>query len=142
MVYSKISATGSYLPDRILNNQELEVMVDTSDEWITSRSGIKERRIIATNQKTSDLAINAAMDAIKSSGFDKNSIDLIIVATSTAEMIFPSTACLVQSALGLGNIPAFDLQAACTGFLYALTTADCYIKSGMANNVLVGLVTP
>ena len=137
MVYSKISATGSYLPDRILNNQELEVMVDTSDEWITSRSGIKERRIIATNQKTSDLAINAAMDAIKSSGFDKNSIDLIIVATSTAEMIFPSTACLVQSALGLGNIPAFDLQAACTGFLYALTTADCYIKSGMANNVLV-----
>ena len=137
MIYSKISATGSYLPDKILNNKELETMVDTSDEWIVSRSGIEERRISATNEKTSDLAINAALDAIYSSGFDKDKIDLIIVATSTAEMIFPSTACLVQRALKLNNTPAFDVQAACAGFMYALTTADCYIKSGMATNVLV-----
>ncbi len=137
MYYSRISATGGYLPERILTNEELEKMVETSDEWIVSRSGIKERRIIATNQKSSDLAINAALDAIKSSEFDKDSIDLIIVATSTAEMIFPSTACIVQRELGLTNIPAFDVQAACAGFMYALATADCYIKSGMATNVLV-----
>ena len=137
MIYSKISATGGYLPARVLSNRELEIMVDTSDEWIVSRSGIKERRIIATDEKTSDLAINAAMDALNSSNFNKDDIDLIIVATSTAEMIFPSTACLVQRALGLKNIPAFDIQAACAGFMYALTTADCYIKSGMATNVLV-----
>ena len=137
MIYSKISATGSYLPDKILSNKDLETMVNTSDDWIVSRSGIKERRIIDPTQQTSDLAIKAALDAITSSEFDQNKIDLIIVATSTSEMIFPSTACLVQRALKLHDIPAFDVQAACAGFMYALTTADCYIKSGMATNVLV-----
>ena len=137
MQYSKIIATGGYLPTKVLTNQELEKMVATTDEWIVSRSGIKERRIVAENETCCDLAYNAAMDAINHSGFDKTQIDLILVATSTPDMIFPSTACLLQARLGLNHIPAFDLQAACTGFIYALTTADAYIKSGMAKNVLV-----
>lgn len=137
MQYSRIIATGGYLPQKVLTNQELEQMVATTDEWIVSRSGIKERRIVAENETCCDLAYNAAMDAINHSGFDKSQIDLILVATSTPDMIFPSTACLLQTRLGLNHIPAFDLQAACTGFVYALTTADAYIKSGMAKTVLV-----
>lgn len=134
---SKIIGTGSYLPARILSNQDLEKMVETTDEWIVSRSGIKERRIVAENETTSDMAYEAAVDAIRSSNIDKSEIDLILVATSTADMVFPATACLIQKRLGITGIPAFDLQAACTGFLYAITTADAYIKSGMAKTVLV-----
>jgi 3-oxoacyl-[acyl-carrier-protein] synthase-3 len=137
MQHSKIIATGSYLPKRILTNKELETMVDTTDEWIVSRSGIKERRIVAPGEKTSDMSYHASIDAINSSNYDKSKIDLILIATSTADMIFPSTACLLQHRLGLTHIPAFDLQAACTGFLYAITTADAFIKSGMAKSVLV-----
>ncbi len=137
MIYSKIAGTGSYLPQKILTNKDLEKMVDTSDEWITERTGIKERRIADKAEKTSDMAYKAALDAIKSSNIDKSEIDLIIVATSTADMIFPSTACILQNRLGLTSIPAFDLQAACTGFMYALTTADCYIKSNLAKTILV-----
>jgi 3-oxoacyl-[acyl-carrier-protein] synthase-3 len=137
MIYSKIVATGSYLPQKILTNADLEKMVDTTDEWIVSRSGIKERRIVGANEKISDMSYHAALDAINSVNFDKNTIDLIIVATSSADMIFPSTACLLQSRLGLSHIPAFDLQAACTGFVYAMATADSYIKSKMAKTVLV-----
>jgi 3-oxoacyl-[acyl-carrier-protein] synthase III len=135
--YSKILGTGSYLPSRILSNQDLEKMVDTTDEWIVSRSGIKERRIVADNEKTSDMAYHAAIEAIKSSNIDKSEIDLILIATSSPDIIFPSTACLIQHRLSLNNIPAFDLQAACTGFMYGLTTADAYIRSGMAKTVLV-----
>ncbi|MDQ5920299.1 MAG: 3-oxoacyl-[acyl-carrier-protein] synthase [Pseudomonadota bacterium] len=137
MQYSKIVATGSYLPEKILSNHDLEKLVDTSDEWITSRSGIKQRHIVADGEKTSDMAYHAALSAINSSNFDKFNIDIIVMATSSPDMIFPSTACLLQNRLGLTHIPAFDLQAACTGFLYAITTADAYIKSGMYKTALV-----
>ena len=137
MQYSKIISTGSYLPQKILNNQELETMVDTTDEWILSRSGIKERRIADDGEKTSDMAYNAAMNAITSANYDKSKIDLILVATSTADMIFPATGCILQNRLGLTNIPAFDLQAACAGFLYGIHTADAYIRSGLAKSILL-----
>jgi 3-oxoacyl-[acyl-carrier-protein] synthase-3 len=137
MIYSKIIATGSYLPERVLSNQELEKIVDTSDEWIISRSGIKERRIIGENQSPSDMAYNAAINALESNNIDKSCIDMIIVATCTPDTIFPSNACLLQQRLKLNNIPAFDLNAACSGFLYAITMADAYIKSNMAKTVLV-----
>lgn len=137
MYNSKILATGSYLPSKILSNQDLEKMVATSDEWITSRSGIKERRIVSENETTSTMAYNAALNAIESSNIDKNKIDLIIVATTSPDQSFPSVAVMVQEKLGLNNIPAFDLQAACTGFVYALTTADAFIKSAMAKVALV-----
>lgn len=125
------------MPEKILSNHDLEQIVATSDEWIFSRSGIKERRIIAENETTSDMAYQAALDAINSSSFDKSKIDMVIVATSTTDMIFPSTACVIQDRLGLPCIPAFDMLAACTGFIYAIATADAYIKSGMAKCVLV-----
>jgi 3-oxoacyl-[acyl-carrier-protein] synthase-3 len=137
MKYSRILGTGSYLPKKILTNQDLEKMVDTSDEWITSRSGIKERHIVAENETTCDMAYQAALQAITNSGINKTEIDLIIVATATPDSVFPSTACLLQKRLGLANIPAFDLQAACTGFLYVLTTADAYIKSNMVKTALI-----
>lgn len=135
--FSKIIATGSYLPKKILTNSDLEKIVDTTDEWIYTRSGIKNRHIIADNESPSDMAFNAANDAIKSFNIDKNSIDMILVATCTPDYVFPSNACVVQNKLGINNIPAFDLNAACSGFLYAIATADNYIKSGMANTVLV-----
>lgn len=135
--FSKIIATGSYLPEKILSNQDLEKLVDTSDEWIVSRSGIKQRRIIGENESASDMAYNASIDAITSNNIDKSTIDLIIVATFTSDTVFPSNACLLQQRLGLGNIPAFDLNAVCSGFLYAIATADAYIKSGMAKTILV-----
>lgn len=138
MKYSKIIATGSYLPEHILTNQELETMVDTSDEWIFSRSGIKERHIVAPGETTSHMAYNAAIDALENGSIDKDSIDLILVATSTPDSIFPSVACLLQKNLQLQRtVPGFDLQAACTGFIYALVTADAFIKSGAAKTILV-----
>lgn len=137
MKNSKIIATGSYLPEKILTNLELEQMVATSDEWITSRTGIKQRRVIAKDQTVADLAYLAAMDAINCSGFDKNQIDLILVATTTVHNLFPSTACIIQERLGLNGVPAFDLSAACSGFIYGLTTADCYIKTSMAKTILL-----
>src|SRR3990167_1919646 len=137
MQNSKIIATGSYLPHKILSNQDLEKMVDTSDEWIVSRSGIKERHIISDNETTNTMAYSAAADAITSGNINKSSINMIIVATSTPDMVFPSTACQIQKQLQLSGIPCFDLQAACTGFIYAIATADAYIKSGMAKTILV-----
>lgn len=137
MYNSKILATGSYLPKKILSNQDLEKMVATTDEWITSRSGIKERRIAGENETTSIMAYNAALDAIESFQIDKNKIDLIIVATTTPDKLFPSVASMIQEKLGLNKIPAFDLQAVCTGFVYAIAAADAFIKSGMAKTVLV-----
>ena len=137
MQYSKIMATGSYLPNKILTNHDLEKIVNTSNEWIVSRCGIHERHIVDTQDTTTHMAYQATLNALDKCKIDKSQIDLIIVATSTPDMIFPSTACLVQNCLGLKNIPAFDLQAACSGFIYGLTTADAFIKSNMAKTVLV-----
>lgn len=137
MTYSRIAGTGSYLPERILTNAELERMVDTSDEWIVTRTGIRQRHIAADNEFTSDLAYEAALRAIEASGISHQEIDLVIVATTTPDRVFPSTACLVQARLGLGPCPAFDIQAVCSGFVYALATADNFIKSGAAKTALV-----
>lgn len=137
-LYSKIIGSGTYLPKKILSNHDLEKMVDTSDEWIVSRSGIKERRIVAEGENSGDMAYYSALEAIKSAGIDKSEIDLILLATSTPDIIFPATACILQKKLGLNNnIPAFDLQAACSGFLYAITTGDAFIRSGMYKNILI-----
>ncbi|BCM25058.1 beta-ketoacyl-ACP synthase III [Methyloradius palustris] len=137
MTFARIAGTGSYLPERILTNKELEVMVDTSDEWIVSRTGIKQRHIAADNEYASDLALHAARNAIQSAGLKAEDIDLIIVATTTPDRIFPSTACLLQDKLGISNCPAFDIQAVCSGFIYALATANSFIKTGSAKCALV-----
>lgn len=138
MIYSKIIGTGSYLPEKILTNHDLESMVDTSDEWITERTGIKKRHVAAEDETTTDLAFAAASKAIEAAGLTANDIDLIIVATTTPTRIFPSTASLLQEKLGITTgCPAFDVQAVCTGFVYALTTADKFIKSGSVKNALV-----
>ncbi|MDF7675468.1 ketoacyl-ACP synthase III [Neisseriaceae bacterium ESL0693] len=137
MHYAHILGTGSYLPDRCMSNDDLSKIVDTSDEWITSRTGIKERHIAAPEEQTSDLAVAAAQRALADAGIQANDIDLIIVATSTPDMTFPATACIVQQKLGIHGCAAFDVQAVCAGFMYALTTANAYIKSGMARKVLV-----
>lgn len=129
--------TGSYLPEKILSNHDLEKMVETSDQWIQERTGIKKRHIVADDETTTDLAFNAAVKAIEAAGIDNAQIDLIIVATTTPTRIFPSTAALVQERLGISGCPAFDIQAVCTGFVYALTVADKFIKSGTAKNALV-----
>ncbi len=135
--YSKIMGTGSYLPKKILSNKDLEIMVDTTDEWIFSRTGIRERHIAATGEFTSDLALEAAKNAIESAGIEASAIDLIIVATTTPDKIFPSVATMVQRKLGIAGCAAFDLQAVCSGFVYALATADNFIKTGAAKCVLV-----
>lgn len=137
MSYSRIAGTGSYLPKKILTNAELESMVDTTDEWIFSRTGIRERHIVAKDEFTSDLALHAARNAIDSSGISANDIDLIIVATTTPDKIFPSTAVILQNKLGIAGCPAFDIQAVCSGFVYALATADNFIKAGAAKCALV-----
>jgi len=137
MIYSRIAGTGSYLPERILTNAELEHMVDTTDEWIVSRTGIRERHIAAEDQYTSDLAVAAARQAIKAAKISEADIDLIIVATTTPDNIFPSVACNVQNKLGISRCPAFDIQAVCSGFVYALATADNFIKSGSSKCALV-----
>lgn len=137
MKYSRIAGTGGYLPQRILTNAELERMVDTTDEWIVTRTGIRERHIAADGEFTSDLAYQASLRAIESSGIRAQDIDMIIVATTTPDRVFPSTACLVQDKLGIPNCPAFDIQAVCSGFVYALGMADSFIKSGGARQILV-----
>jgi len=137
MIYSRIAGTGSFLPERVLSNQDLEKMVETTDEWIQSRTGIKKRHIIEDDQTTTDLAFFAAEKAIEAAGIANSDIDLIIVATTTPSQIFPSTASLLQEKLNISGCPAFDVQAVCTGFVYALTIADKFIKSGSAKNALV-----
>lgn len=137
MIYSRIAGTGSYLPEKVLTNHDLEHMVETSDQWITERTGIKKRHIVAKQETTTDLGYNAACKAIEVAGIENQDIDLIIVATTTPTRIFPSTAALIQQRLGIRGCPAFDVQAVCTGFVYALTVADKFIKSGSAKNVLV-----
>ena len=138
MTYARIIGTGSYLPAYILTNAELEKRVDTSDEWIVSRTGIRERHVAAAHETTSDLATAAALAALEAADIAPNQIDLIVVATTTPDFVFPSTACLVQQKLGITNgCPAFDLQAVCSGFVYALTTGEQFIRSGQCKNVLV-----
>ena len=137
MTNSRIAGTGSYLPEKILTNADLEHMVDTTDEWIFSRTGIRERHIVADNEFTSDLALQASYKAIESAGIKAEDIDLIIVATTTPDKIFPSTACILQRKLGIAGCPAFDVQAVCSGFVYALATADNFIKAGAAKCALV-----
>lgn len=138
MKHSRIVGTGSYLPEKILSNADLEKMIDTTDEWIFTRTGIRERHIVAENEFTSDLAVKAALQAIEVAQISPNDIDLIIIATTTPDRTFPSTACLVQEKLGIrNNCPAFDIQAVCSGFVFALATADNFIKSGSAKRALV-----
>ena len=137
-MYSRIIGTGSYLPEKILSNHDLEKMVDTSHDWIFSRTGINERHIAGENELASDLALHASRRAMESAGVAADEIDLVIVATTTPDMLFPSTATILQSKLGIKNsCPAFDVQAVCTGFIYALATADCYLKSGKYRHALV-----
>ena len=137
MINARIAGTGSYLPEKVLTNKDLEEMVETSDEWIRDRSGIKRRHIVADNEMTSDLALAAARPAIDAAGISADDIDLIIVATTTPDKVFPSSACILQRKLGLEKIPAFDIQAACSGFVYALDVANRFIRTGGAGNVLV-----
>jgi 3-oxoacyl-[acyl-carrier-protein] synthase-3 len=132
-----IVSVGSYVPERRLSNAELEKLVDTSDEWITTRTGIKERRLAADDQFTSDLAAEAAKKALEKADIDPEAIDLIIVATITPDMPFPSTACLVQQKIGATHAAAFDLEAACSGFIYALEVAQQFIMSRTYDTVLV-----
>jgi 3-oxoacyl-[acyl-carrier-protein] synthase-3 len=136
-MYSRIAGTGKYLPERILTNADLEGMVDTTDEWIRSRTGIEQRHIAAEGEYTSDLAAAAARQAIEDAQLTPADIDLIIVGTTTPDLVFPNVACLVQQKLGIPPIPAFSLEAACSGFLYALGVADQFVRGGQAKRALV-----
>lgn len=136
-IYSKIAGTGSYLPAKVLTNKDLEGNIETSDEWIFSRTGIRQRHIAADNEFASDLALQASQRALEAAGVAAQNLSLIIVATTTSDMVFPSTACILQAKLGAGNCPAFDVQAVCSGFIYALATADQFMRSGQYENILV-----
>ncbi|WP_018625002.1 beta-ketoacyl-ACP synthase III [Kangiella aquimarina] len=137
MKYSKILGMGSYLPEKVLTNADLEKMVDTTDKWITERTGIKKRHIAADDQSASDLGFEAAKKAIENSGIDASEIDMIVVGTATPDKMFPSVACYIGHALGIGGVPAFDITTACPGFVYGLSIADQFIKTGHRKNVLV-----
>ncbi|MFQ3236847.1 MAG: 3-oxoacyl-[acyl-carrier-protein] synthase-3 [Paraglaciecola sp.] len=134
---SKIIGTGSYYPQEIRTNADLTLMVDTTDEWITDRTGIKERRIIGANETAATMGAQASRKAIEAAGIDAKSLDMIVCATTSGRYAFPSTACEIQKALDIDGIPAFDVAAACAGYCYALSVADQYIKSGMAKRILV-----
>ena len=136
-VFTKIISTGSYLPEKILTNDDLSKIVDTSDEWIRTRSGIRARHIAADSEETSDLALVSAQRALKAAGLTAMDIDLIVVATTTPDVIFPSTACIVQDKLGAKNAVAFDIQAVCSGFIYALSIVDKMVSTGAYKNALV-----
>lgn len=137
MTYARIQSTGSYLPERVLTNQDLEQLVETSDEWIQERTGIVSRHIAAASESTVDLAEAASRRALEAGGFRAADVDLIVVATTTPDRVFPSTACLLQERLGIRGCPAFDLQAVCTGFVYALGVVDRFIRTGGAQCALV-----
>jgi len=136
-IFSRIAGTGSYLPEKVLTNDDLSKIVDTTDEWIASRTGIRERHVAAEGETTGDLAYHAAMRAMEAAGVEAAELDLIVLGTTTPDLIFPSTACLLQHRLGANGCPAFDVNAACSGFIYALTVADKFIRSGAAKTVLV-----
>jgi len=136
-IYARIAGTGSYLPEKVLTNADLAKLVDTSDEWIATRTGIRERHIAAEGETTVDLAYHASVRALEAAGVAASEIDLIVLGTTTPDLIFPSSACLLQHRLGADGCPAFDVNAACSGFVYALTVADKFIRSGAAKTVLV-----
>jgi 3-oxoacyl-[acyl-carrier-protein] synthase III len=136
-IYSRIAGTGSYLPPRVMTNHDFAARLDTSDEWIRERTGIVQRHIADESQASSDLALEASRRALQAAGVRADELDLIVVATSTPDFIFPSTACLLQAKLGVKGCAAFDVQAVCSGFVYGLATADSFIKNKMAKNVLL-----
>jgi len=137
MIYSRIAGTGAYLPEKVVTNIDLEKKMDTSDEWIRERTGIKRRHIAADSETCSDMAMAAANQAIEMAGIEATDIDLIIVATVTPDKVFPSTACIIQRRFGIHGCPAFDVQAACSGFVYALDLANRHIQTGGATTALV-----
>ena len=136
-IHSRIAGTGSYLPEKVVTNDDLSKVVDTSDEWIRTRTGIRQRHVAADGQTSSDMGHQAALKAIEAAGIDPSGIDLIVVGTTTPDYVFPSTACLIQQKLGIPGCPAFDVNAACSGFLFALSVADQFIRTGSARTVLV-----
>ena len=137
MIYSRIEGSGHHLPEKILTNHDLEKLVDTSDEWIKTRTGVERRHIASQEQATSDLGIEAAKKAIIDANISKEDIDLIVLGTTTPDYVFPNTATLIQEGLGIHGCPAFSLEAACSGFVYALSTADKFIRSGSSKCALV-----
>ena len=136
-IHSRIAGTGSYLPEKVVTNDDLSKVVDTSDEWIRTRTGIRQRHVAADGQTSSDMGHQAALKAIEAAGIDPSGIDLIVVGPTTPDYVFPSTACLIQQKLGIPGCPAFDVNAACSGFLFALSVADQFIRTGSARTVLV-----
>jgi len=136
-IYSRIIGTGGYLPAKVLTNQDLEKMVETTDQWIVERTGIRERHIASEDETTAFMGEQAARRAIEAAGISAREIDLIVVATTTADQVFPSTACLIQDRLGIHGCAAFDLQAVCTGFVYGLSVADKFVRTGSAKCALV-----
>ena len=136
-IWSRIVGTGSYLPEKLVTNADLSKTMDTSDDWIQARTGIRQRHIAAEGQNSSDLALDASRKALAAAGMQAGEIDLIVVATSTPDFIFPSTACLLQAKLGAKGSAAFDVQAVCSGFVYGLTIADKFIRSGQYQSALV-----
>jgi 3-oxoacyl-[acyl-carrier-protein] synthase-3 len=137
MIYSRIAGTGRFLPERILTNADLEKMVDTTDEWIRTRTGVERRHIAAEDQTTSDLCVEAAKIAMETAGVTAGDVDLIVVGTTSPDLIFPNVGTLVQRRLGIHGCPAFSIEAACTGFIYALTTADKFVRAGESRCALV-----
>ena len=137
MIFTRIAGTGGYLPEKVMTNDDLAKLMDTTDEWIRERTGIKRRHVAADAETSSDMGLAAARNAMEMAGTDLADIDLIIVATTTPDKIFPSTACIIQRRLEIHNCPAFDVQAACAGFVYALDTADRFIRTGGAQTALV-----
>ena len=136
-MYSRIAGTGKYLPEKILTNFDLEKLVDTSDEWIRTRTGIEERHIAADDETTSDLAYRASLAALESANLSADDIDFVLVGTTTPDLLFPNVGCLLQEKLGIRGCPAFSVEAACTGFLYSLVVADQFVRSGQAKRALV-----
>ncbi len=137
-MYAAFRSIGAYVPEKILKNEDLAKMVDTTDEWITKRTGIKERHIAAENETTSDMGVKAAALAIERSGLDKSEIDLVVCATISPDYLcMPSTATVITDKLGIGNVMSFDISAACTGFIYALNIAKAFVESGIKKNVLI-----
>ena len=137
MIYSRIIGTGSYLPAKVVTNLDLEKIMDTDDQWIRERTGIRERRVVVEGETTTTLAEHACRNALEAAAVDPGEIDLLVMGTTTPDLVFPSSACLIQKRLGLPDCGAMDVNAACSGFIYALSIADKFIRCGDAKKVLV-----